>query len=274
MREPPPGAAWVSTALGGIVAGPVRSGEVLASTRFALYLSLDGGLEENADPSVVAVVGPGAVRLPIAASVLSLPTPAVGAPAQVGHGVIAVGPHSWRPVRWWDPTPRLDPDALRANGWRLSAVVGSEPAAAYGIDVERARVAVTALGTGDATPALGLLGAGPGLTPAGDDVVAGALAALALMDRLPVAAAAAITSAARSRTTSLSAALLAAAARGQVVPEAARVLRALARGDDFDTVAPAAQRLFAVGATSGHDLALGLSAALTSLAPVTVLEPS
>ncbi|MGZ4199645.1 MAG: oxamate carbamoyltransferase subunit AllH family protein [Thermoleophilia bacterium] len=156
----------------------------------------------------------------------------------------------------------------------MTDVVASEPPEAYGVDVELAQAAVAALAEGDATAACGLLGSGPGLTPAGDDVVAGALAALALMERLPLAAAAAVTAAAPSRTTALSASLLVAAARGQVVPEAARTLRALARGDDDETVGALARRLFAVGATSGHDLALGLATALTSATPDTAREAS
>jgi hypothetical protein len=244
------------------------SGAVLASTRFASYLLL----QETADPTVVAVVAFDAVRLPVAACVPRLPALAVAAPAQVGGGVITADGHTWRPVRWWDPTPRLDARALRTHGWRLTDVIASEPPTAYGVEVDVAQAVVAALVEGDASPACGILGSGPGLTPAGDDVVAGALAALALMDRLPVHVADAVTSAARSRTTALSASLLTAAARGQVVPEAARTVRALARGGDVHEVTEIARRLFAVGATSGHDLALGLATALTSAVRVTARE--
>lgn len=263
-----PGPASLSTALEGLVSGPAQHGVVLTSTRFASYLVLDAA----ADPAVVALVGPGAVRLPIAAALQSLPQLAPQTPARVGRGEISAGGHTWRPVRWWDPRPRVDPGELRAHGWRLRQVVAAEPATAFGIDPDRAQQVVAALADGDAAPAVAVLGSGPGLTPAGDDVVAGALAALALTERLPVAAAAAVTSAAASRTTSLSAALLIAAARGQVVPQAARTLRALGRGADVDAVTAATQQLFAVGSTSGHDLALGLAAALLSTAPVPAPE--
>ena len=264
VESPPepahPGPAVLSTALDAVVAGPIRHGSVLTSTRFASYLVLDGDL----DPQVVALVSPEAVRLPIAAQVQSLPELEPMAPAQVGGGLIAAGGHRWRPARWWDPRPRLDRAGLQAHGWRLAAVVAAEPASAYGVAPDTASAAVAALVWDDPAPALALLGSGPGLTPAGDDVVSGALAALALLDRLPRAAAAALASAARSRTTSLSATLLVAATRGQVVPQAARTLRALARGEDADAVSAAARELFAVGSTSGHDLALGLAAALTA----------
>ncbi len=268
VREPPATPAWMSTALGTLVAGPMRVGTLLTSTRLATYLLLD----ETADPMVVAVVAPGAVRLPVAACVPRLPTFAAGARAYVGEGLVVAGGHSWRPVRWWNPSPRLDADALRQHGWRLAEVVAAQPHSAYGVPVEVAHAVVRALASGDPAPACGLLGSGPGLTPAGDDVVAGALAALALTDRLTVGAAAAVSAAARSRTTALSAALLAAAVRGQVIPEAARTLRSVARGEPVDGVAAAVLGLFAVGATSGHDLALGLAAALLSAVSIPVLE--
>jgi uncharacterized protein DUF2877 len=255
----------VSTALDRLVSGPARRGSVLTSSRFASYVVLDGVV----DPQVVALVAPGAVRLPIAAQVAHLPALTAEAPAQVGGGTITADGHSWRPARWWDPRPRLHAPGLREHGWRLAVVVAAEPPSAYGIEADRATAAVTALAQDDPGPALALLGSGPGLTPAGDDVVAGALAALALLDRLPRRAARSLAVAARSRTTSLSAALLSAAARGQVVPEAARLLRALAGGDDGDAVGAAARDLFAVGSTSGHDLSLGLAAALTTPARVT-----
>lgn len=269
IDQSPTKPAWLSTALSHLVAGPTCQGTVLTSTRLASYFLLDG----DSDPMVVALVGPGAVRLPVAACVAQLPALAVGAMMQLGDGVITADGHSWRPVRWWDPTPRLEAAALRAHGRRLAVAIAAEPPTAFGVDVEHGTWVVAALAQGDPTPACGLLGLGPGLTPAGDDVVAGALAAFALMDRLPVAAAAAVTSAARSRTTALSASLLMAAARGQVVPEAARTLRGLARGDDINEITATVQGLFAVGATSGHDLALGLAAALTSTAALTSATP-
>jgi hypothetical protein len=268
VREPPAGPAWMSTAIAALVGGPMHRGTVLTSTRLAAYILLG----DTADPMVVAVVAPGAVRLPVAVCVPRLPAIKAGARAQVGGGVVTAGGHTWRPARWWDPSPRIDPHELGVHGHVLADVVESRPASAYGVQVDLAHAVVAALVAGDPLPACGLLGSGPGLTPAGDDVVAGALAALALTDRLDPDATAVITAAARVRTTALSAALITAAARGQVVPEAARTLRCVAHGDDVDAVAAAAAGLFAVGATSGHDLALGLAAALVRVNSIPVLE--
>ena len=132
--------------------------------------------------------------------------------------------------------------------------LAAEPPAAYGVDVERATAAVAALAEGDALRARALLGAGPGLTPAGDDVLAGALAALALMDRLPATAAAAITDARpptprRCRRPCSWPPPMARSSRrrpGRCVPWHAAATST--------TVTATAQGLFAVGSTSGHDL--------------------
>ncbi len=116
-----------------------------------------------------------------------------------------------------------------------------------------------ALASGDARGAVGpLLGRGAGLTPAGDDLVAGALAALRAVapDSPPAdALGAAVRALAQDRTTRLSSALLAAADEGAVIPEAAAVLRALSGVGDLDA---ALGRLAAVGHTSGSYLAAGL----------------
>ncbi len=118
------------------------------------------------------------------------------------------------------------------------------------------------LTSGDAVDAIsGLLGRGTGLTPAGDDLVAGALATLRALGS---PAADQLGSAARAlapvATTRLSAALLEAADVGGLVPEAAAVLRALAGGGGVET---AADRLIALGHTSGWHLAAGLLVGVT-----------
>ena len=105
------------------------------------------------------------------------------------------------------------------------------------------------------------LGRGTGLTPAGDDLVAGALATLratglAAADRLG----AAVRAPAPAATTRLSAALLEAADVGGLVPEAAGVPARAGRRGDVET---AAGRLVDVGHTSGWHLAAGLLVGVT-----------
>jgi hypothetical protein len=141
-------------------------------------------------------------------------------------------------------------------------VLEEEHSGAFGLPLSDAVALAAALANGDAEPALAVIGLGPGLTPAADDVIAGALAVLALGDRLDDRARGLVNACASTRTTALSAALIAAASKGQVIPQAAAVLSVLAAGSPPDRVRSAAVQLFSVGATSGHDLCAGMAGAL------------
>jgi hypothetical protein len=236
----------------------VREGYVAAAGDFAAYLTFDGEC-----PGVVALVGPGAVRLPIAMQVPHLRELRTGRPARIGADRIAVGATSWRPARWWNPRPHLDASRLRRAGHALDPLVGLLPDDAFGVRPDEALAAARGLAAGDPAAAVAILGAGPGFTPAGDDVVGGALAALSLSHLLDPRARDAVLTAALDRTTTVSAALLHCASRGQVVPAAGRLLSVLSSPGHFGLDA-AADALFAVGSTSGPALALGLAAALAA----------
>jgi hypothetical protein len=251
-----------STAIAALLAAPARPARLLGASASAAYLAVDG-------IEVIAVVAAGAVRLPIALAVAG-EVPATGGPeaVRVGGGEVDLGGPRLRPSRWFDPRPRLPGPALReeVTGARAmlaalpSGAAGLDPVAAglAGLDPMLAAAAVAAgLAGGDAGPALRLLGRGPGLTPAGDDVVAGALAALVLLGAPDPAAVGAVIDAAAGATTLLSAALLRCAARGQVLPQAAELLRALCGGGPVGTALDA---VLAVGATSGAALAVGICA--------------
>jgi Protein of unknown function (DUF2877) len=237
--------------------GPARVGRLLGASPAGVYLRFD----VVDAPDVVALLPASSVRLPLA-MVVADPLPSIaGDPAVlVGDGALRVGEDAWFPARWFDPRPRkltaADPDRLAAASHRLSELSAAE----IGIESERARTAVLSLVAGEARPASALLGDGPGLTPAGDDIVAGALAACALIGDDPaLRAAPEILASARVATTSLSAALLSCAAAGQVVPEAARLLAALCGAGE---VSPALADLRSVGSTSGTALAVGIVTAL------------
>ncbi|MDQ2806314.1 MAG: DUF2877 domain-containing protein [Chloroflexota bacterium] len=124
-------------------------------------------------------------------------------------------------------------------------------------------VARRAADTEGATTALiRLIGLGPGLTPSGDDVVAGILATLVWTQPpdLDVAAlVAAIRAAAPQHTNRISARLLWHAGAGTLYAPALALGTALLAGDSAAVAAPA-QQLFALGHTSGVDLAVGLLA--------------
>jgi hypothetical protein len=238
-----------------LITGPVRPASVLADGEVATYLDVDGRL--------VAVVAPGGVRLPCAVVLTadaqplggSGPTNAVGwaigggAVHQRGRPALAVG-------RWFEPrvrVPRADPRACA----RLATLVRSRGEVDPLLPPGAIEHLADDLAAGDPGRAVAvLLGRGTGLTPAGDDLMAGALAALRALGS-PAAddLGRAVREMAPVATTRLSAALLDAADLGAVVPEAAAVLRSLAGAGGLDA---ATDRLLAVGHTSGWHLAAGL----------------
>jgi hypothetical protein len=128
----------------------------------------------------------------------------------------------------------------------------------------RAAVAdlVQALGSGGspADAVHRLLGRGPGLTPTGDDVLAGALVTLHALGAPAVGPLAeVVTAAAPGATTTVSAALLAHAARGECIPQLADLVEAVGDGDALPRAAGA---LLAVGHCSGAGLLHGVLVAL------------
>jgi len=119
----------------------------------------------------------------------------------------------------------------------------------------------------------GLAGLGPGLTPAGDDMLAGFAAVMTLLsERLSVdginrgQVAEVIARVARPRTTMLSGVLLEYAAHGEAAEQVGKLLLALALpGGEPEAVLRAADELLAFGATSGGDTLLGVLLGLKTL---------
>lgn len=258
--------------------------------------------------TVVAIELPGGVQLPNAVTVGSDAAPALAA-LEVGQSVAVGGravswslpsarrgpasqDHAPRPVsarvcvrRWWDPRAggsRLDLDDLRgalaAIDGRVAAdsrAFGLEPAVAVLRHELHRRPAPDhhplAMACRD------LVGRGPGLTPAGDDVLAGVSALLrhvasgrdvptavraacgALADRL---ARVVLEPAVLRRTNDVSADLLRCADRGGVTAAARTVFRAIGTPD----LPVATRRLAAIGHTSGRDLLVGIGLALDVVA--------
>ena len=166
------------------------------------------------------------------------------APARVGDHRVEVGGLTVRVVRWWAP-PVVRPPSGGPPRWADLAGLLRDVRTPGGPD-----------GHHDAGPH-DLLGRGPGLTPAGDDVLAGWLLAVhhdtATRDELRPAVAAA-----RHTTTAVSAALLEEAAAGRGVPAALALADALAGHGDPSGLGAALDRLLRVGHTSGAALAHGL----------------
>jgi hypothetical protein len=112
--------------------------------------------------------------------------------------------------------------------------------------------------------AFGLLGLGPGLTPAGDDVLCGVLAGLRVLGRrsehhreqcedMVVVLAEAIVASASRRTTSFSATLLRAATRGVVAEPLLRVLHTVGSGASVRGI----DEVLMLGHSSGRDMLTG-----------------
>ncbi len=198
---------------------------------------------------VLCVCTPEAVLLPNAVVLSTLPDR--GAVA-VGAGTMDSDDTTWRVTRWWSP-PR--PSGLAPPShpgpvleWFRAVRVSGGPA-----------VRPTYHGLVPAE----LVGAGPGLTPSGDDVLAGALvAAHATADpRLPHWRRATRLALVHRATTVVSRGLLQHALDGYATPELADAVVALCRGED---PAVALDRLRGVGHTSGSALLAGALYSLTT----------
>lgn len=252
-----------STAVGGLLRRSTPA-TVLARFPAAVYVLLPDG-------AVLSVVASDGLRLPNALVVTATSAQAPfaghdpGTAAAVTDGDLLVGAVRYRPVRSWAPREttagRLRPDAVA----ELAALVAAAPSRHTGEVAVRLRAGAGALAdavrTGDGHAADALLGLGPGLTPAGDDLLAGALVTCAhLGGGLPELA-----SRVRRRghlTTALSADLLRHACAGRAAPPVLGLVDALVGARP---VAPALTDLLALGATSGADTATGVLVAARAL---------
>ncbi|GAA2204321.1 hypothetical protein GCM10009850_002990 [Nonomuraea monospora] len=257
-----------STAVRPVLESQRRPARVLAAFPAGVYLEVRTDLE----PAVIAVITGEATRLPNSVLLTGpLPHLTVGDDATVGDRAIELGPLSLGVRRWWDPAPplgRLDP--ARLDHCLPHDPPGAGLAGNGAVDMLASGCAKGWL-LGAVTAAEQLVGLGPGLTPSGDDVLAGLLVTLR---RLGAAAsceravwladwlAAAVTFDARTRTTPISATLLHCAARGEASPEVTGVLRGVAGRQPLE---PALRRLHRLGHTSGADLAQGIAIGVTAV---------
>lgn len=230
------------------------SGSILAWFPRACYLNLPEGIATLVTPDV----SPG----PIHAVVDSmLPRLEPGTPVAVAGGHVQIGGHrvDLSEARTWRgelPDPRRIVEAAHPTARIAEAAAGSSSLL---VDPYRGRAseALELLRKGNLHGAAELLvGLGPGLTPAGDDALAGALFAA---------------SAAGSRTRSLldgvarvghtgpvPRSFLRWAARGQALLPAHDLLAAAASGDEAKA-RNRAEKMAEIGETSGADFLLGLS---------------
>ncbi|ROO83926.1 uncharacterized protein DUF2877 [Actinocorallia herbida] len=269
---PVPGAA--SLALREVLERPRTPARVVAVFPSSVYLLLKSG----ADPRVVVLAGSDEARPANSVIVPSVsrhqPFAGVreGDEAWVGDGLVEAGDFGVRVKRWWDPRPVLGPLTTAGLRHSVMALENVLDPAACGLAGHPGPAALAAhCAAGDlarAVPAAErIVGLGPGLTPSGDDVLAGLLLSLRLLGSvldgggravwLAGWLAAAVTADTETRTTPMGAAALHCAAAGRPAAEAAAVLRGLAGREQL---VPAVGRLARPGRAGGQDLAWGLLA--------------
>lgn len=233
--------AAAPSGLSPLLTGPLVQVEVAAVLPLALHLRVLDGSGEG--PPSVCLAAPGAVRLPSALLLGAAPGwPSLGTRGVVGGGRVELPGLAVAVARWWrTPQPR--------------------PERPHGITRERKphdggrRVTFPDYSTVDEIAAR-LVGRGPGLTPFGDDILAGALVTLRAhgADADPLARA---VLARTKATTFVSAALLWHAARGECVPQLARLLTA-----PPSDLPRARAELLSIGHTSGAGLLRGVELGL------------
>jgi Protein of unknown function (DUF2877) len=243
---------------------------VVAALSRSVYLEVAGGL--------VWLGGPGSSLH--ARAIITADPPALEQGRRVETSFDLGSARQWRP-----PVPRaIDLDALIRESRRLLALVGrlgrpdgfgallvGEPlsfplnASAAG----RARGFLHACAAGDPGTAVvlagGLLGLGPGLTPAGDDLVGGAFFARRLVGATDGwdGAATSIKRRARERTHPISATLLGDLLEGSGHAPLHELVVALCDGD-VTSALDAAARLVKIGHSSGWDMLTGFLGALST----------
>jgi hypothetical protein len=233
---------------------PAR-GTVAGIARTAAYLDFDG--------FVVAVTARGVPLMPNGVSLVGeVESPALGAPVEVTATGLRGAGWSVACSDVWDPTVPRTRGAARERGEAI--LRGRPPEELLGVEIagsEGAKALLRALATGEPPDAHALLGLGSGLTPEGDDLLAGAAAAVAGLEpwdqptreRWLAAAAPPDT---HERTTALSATLLRLAARGQAIEPVHALLDLQSNRWE-----PALERLERLGHSTGRCYAAAVGAA-------------
>ena len=213
------------------------------------------------DGHLLTLQGPGPLAAPFAVALSVLPS----------RPALAPGTTVRRSCLDWT---RAESVSLEARAGRLAFRADALPTArgaatlCVGRGLRARRALAHSLVEGDAgafvTAATDLIGLGEGLTPAGDDCVVGALAAIHRLAPgwLEPRAVRAISEAARYRTTEVARDFLLEALAGRFAEPVLAILAAPSAARATD----AARRLLAMGATSGADTLDGLRLACRALA--------
>lgn len=237
-------------------------GRVCAVFARALYLRTPGGL--------VVLTTTQAPRGPLHIRAAKLPTVAPGCPVTVDAASLRIGSdrylldaHTW--------SPRLPTVAALATAKRMAGLWLSDLGATFDIGFSGCEGppggALEALRCGNLGEFAAIVGGrGPGLTPAGDDVLAGTLlVARAIRNGSPTARPDVLVRCAyRPPTNDIARAFLVCAARGRCIEPAHELLAALTRAD-YPAVCSTAGDLRHFGSSSGAALMYGIGTALAEL---------
>jgi hypothetical protein len=251
------------------LAGRTTSGVVVSVHRRAAYLRLDGEL--------VALVGPGVAPGPLHVRCAALPELRAGEEVAVDRGRLAgrgwalrLPDEPWR-GEWPDPAAlaaRSGPGGLTASGPTVPDAAVPDPTAPDPTVLDPAVVGPARrfaegrafVGLEELAAAVG--GRGPGLTPSGDDLLAGVVLTARIAGGVGQPRLLGVVT--EVPTTEVARAFLVWAARGQSIAPAHEWLVAVAAGDGAGA-GRAREQLHRVGADSGRHLAAGLAAGVAQL---------
>lgn len=251
--------------------GPRQQGFIVHSGLHAVYVAVTDGTA----PRCVGVLSARSSFVPCGMrttwpdlSVLLLGGEATspGDAVIIGGGTLEIGSTSVRIGRTVDasvPSLNLTAASVMARMLR-SSLAGREAS----VRSELSSTSLDLLEDGDPAAVAMLLGRGSGLTPVGDDVLAGWLAVTGAARPGPCSVALEVAETADQATTLLSATLLDRAGAGDVLPEFRQLLVQMGTqaargtpGELGDTV----ERVLAIGHTSGTGMLLGCLIALDHL---------
>jgi hypothetical protein len=246
------------TTVGDLLRGEARPAAVLGAFPAAMYLRLAGG-------EVIALLTRDAVLLPLGLRLSTHssdhPLHRWTGPVRVGSSQVQVGDRSVRLSRVVSvraPT-NLSPNCRAI--WHASRRLGRLRPAEPGPGPLEVLLSDQPVKTPAATIDR-FLGVGPGLTPSGDDILAGFMIAAWSFGLVDDQLRTAVFEAAPAGTTDLSAALLRCACRGESIPQVSAFVTALAEGTVSNRlVDEALVELCQIGHTSGLALATGVVAA-------------
>jgi hypothetical protein len=241
-----------------LLRGEARPAVVLGAFPAAMYLRLAGG-------EVIALLTRDAVLLPLGLRLSTHssdhPLHRWTGPVRVGSSQVQVGDRSVRLSRVVSvraPT-NLSPNCRAI--WHASRRLGRLRPAEPGPGPLEVLLSDQPVKTPAATIDR-FLGVGPGLTPSGDDILAGFMIATWSFGLVDDQLRTAVFEAAPAGTTDLSAALLRCACRGESIPQVSAFVAALAEGTVSNRlVDEALVELCQIGHTSGLALATGVVAA-------------